>query len=140
MKPSGKSWWIHESIKQQLLPHSVIPVRQYVYYQHPISPEEEIRLRRHTARDTQKGRGVYRAFDIKPPIIPSKPRASGNGHHRENWNVEQLLMAEHEVLEEIKPIMAHNATTASFRHKTAHRKSLLCSPRYGNACFAEALV
>ena len=51
---------------------------------HPICAEEEIRLRRHANRHAEKGRGVFRAFNIKPPAtgIPSKPRANGSGHHR----------------------------------------------------------
>lgn len=73
---------------------------------HPISVEEEVRIQRYARNHKQKQTGLFRAFDIKPPVRVDKPRASGHGHHRENWSVDKLLSEESDVFEEIPPIMS----------------------------------
>ena len=73
---------------------------------HPLTTTEEIRLRKHESRQRLQKQGIFRAFDVKPPAIPDRPRASGRGHHRVHWPVDKLLKAENEVFDELPPVIS----------------------------------
>ena len=73
---------------------------------HPISIDEEVRLQRYAQKTQQRPTGILRAFDVKPPVRPDRPRQSGIGHHRENWTLERLLKAECDVFSEMTPIQS----------------------------------
>ena len=73
---------------------------------HPISIPEEHRIQRYANKTKQTPTGVFRAFDIKPPVRPDRPRASGQGHHRVNWPLDHLLKKECDVFSEMTPILS----------------------------------
>ena len=75
---------------------------------HPISIDEEVRIQRYAQKTKQKPTGILRAFDVKPPVRPDRPRPSGQGHFRENWPLDHLLQEECEVFSEMTPISSED--------------------------------
>ena len=74
--------------------------------QHPVSIEEEIRLQRYARSHKLQKTGLFRTFDVKPPVLVDRPRKDGRGHHRANWSVDRLLREECDVFDEMDPIMS----------------------------------
>ena len=75
---------------------------------HPISISEEVRLQRYAQKTQRKPTGILRAFDVKPPVRPDRPRQSGQGHHRENWSLDKLLKEECDTFSEMAPISSED--------------------------------
>ena len=70
-----------------------------------ISLEEQIRLNQFE-KSTPRKQGVFRMFDLKPPLDITRAKQSNGKFPRQHWSIGKLLEKSNEAFEEQKPIIS----------------------------------